>query len=677
MSKQIEKTRQLLTLGAVFLFPLIFAGAFTEAVNLPKLIALASLICLALITVAVQIYTTGKIKIAKSKFDIPVILVMLAYAISAVVQTPNKVEAFFLPGSGTLIISLGLLYFLINSIEDKKEIKYTLIASGVALSLLTIANFLGLFEKIPQLPLFAKTSTFNPTGDFLTASIFLATTIPFSIFFLIKEQELAKKLIFAFSLVFTLIAAGISIYTIFSPDKKNLPILPPLPTSWAVAVDTIRESPILGIGPGNYLTSFNRFRPNQNNTYNTDNLWQIKFGGASDWYLTVITETGLFGLIALIFLIATLAKTINKNLSIYKESRSMTIDIVSFPILILLLITFLLIPASFVSILLVFVFLSLNAHPKYSELTIPANASARVIVSLILTGIILFLGFKARPIIQAEAKFKEANDALTQNDGKKSYDLLQQAINLNPYVDRYHAYFAQLNLGLARSISASTQDPKGLTDDQKNTILQLIQQAIREGQNTVSLNPTRAGNWQVLANIYRAIIPYAQQADQFAVSTYNQAINLDPLDPNLRISLGGVYYSLGQYDNAVNAFQFAVYAKPDFANAYYNLSAAYAAKNDFDNAIAAMNQVVLIVPKDSNDAKQAQSDLDTLKKKQQTFQESGSAGTLTTPKKQTETLNPKLQLPQEATPPAGPVIPSPSPIPTGSSSPTPIATPKP
>ncbi len=668
MQKQIQKIREYLILAIIFLFPVTIANSFLDIINLPKLILLVVLICLILLLFAAEIYLTGEINISKGKFDFPVLAIIVAYLASAIFITPNKMEAFFLPGVATFVLGLGILYFLANTIANKQDIKKALIASSCLLSLVIITSFLGVFDKIPQLPSFIKDPAFNPAGDYITSTIFLLSAVPFAVFFLIKESNILKKLVFSFSLVFILVAAGISIFSLISPDKKVSPILPSFTTSWAVTIDTIREAPILGIGPGNYLTSLNRFRPA---SYNSTNAWQFRFSSARNWYLTAIAETGFVGLAALAILIITITKIINKNLSIYKESKSVMIDVISISVLVGILITLFFFPGNEITLMLVFALLAINSGSKPNPISLDkgTNTNSRLIISLTIIAAVLFLGFKARPIILGEAKFKVADTALRANDGKKTYETLVEAINLNPLVDRYHASYAQVNFAIAKSIIGSVKDTKNLTDDQKNTILQLIQQAIREGQNTVSLNPTRSANWQVLANIYQSIIGYANQADQYAIDSYNQTINLDPLDPTLKIALGSLYYSLGQYDNALKNFEFAIYAKPDFPNSYYNLAATYAAKNDFDNAILAMNKVISLVPKDSNDYKQAQNDLDTLQKKQKTFKENNQTGILTAPKKETQTINPKLQLPEEASPPAAPNIPTSTPKPTVTSLP--------
>lgn len=672
MPKQIQNLKEYIILGVIFLFPLVFSNTFIDQVQLPKLIILVFGICLVVLLIALEIFMTGKFSYGVSKFDLPVFLLVAAYLASAIFVTPNKVEAFFSPGVATLVVGFGVLYFFVNLTQNKNRVKNTLIASAAVLSAITLASFLGLFDKISFLPAFVRSTSFNATGDYLSGIILLIATIPLGINFLIKEKKTEGKLAYAFSTAIIFVGLGISLFTIFPLNKSNFPVLPPLGVSWSVAIETIKESPVLGIGAGNYLTAFNRFRPV---TYNSTNLWQLRFSSGRDLYLTVLTETGLFGAIALILLIFTILKILEKSVTIYKESHSLTLDMLSVAMLSILLIVVAVFPASPTTLMLIFVLIAINSKSTMKIISFSsANSTPKVLLALALVGLIGFFLFKAEPIVQAEYVFKQAYDALNANDGKKTYALLGQAINTDPYVDRYHASFAQVNLAIARSVVTSKKDPKDLTDSDKNTISQLIQQSIREGQATVALNPTRAANWQVLANIYQAIIPYAAQADQFAEQSYNQAILLDPIDPNSRISLGGVYYSLGKYSDAVSVLQLAVLAKPDLANAHYNLALAYQGDNQIDNAISEINNVISLVPNGSPDYTLAKSVLDNLQKKKTTPTPNATeSGSLTTPQIN-KPANPQLNLPPDSSPPAAPKLPTTTPTATPSTSPSPVVT---
>jgi tetratricopeptide (TPR) repeat protein len=145
---------------------------------------------------------------------------------------------------------------------------------------------------------------------------------------------------------------------------------------------------------------------------------------------------------------------------------------------------------------------------------------------------------------------------------------------------------------------------------------------------------------------------FAKGSDQFAIQTYTQAVALDPVNPNLRVALGGIYYSLGRYDDAIDAFKLAVLTKPDLANAHYNLAIAYREKKNYDGAITEMNTVLTLVAKDSPDYTLAKSTLDALEKSKPVTTTTSGTESLTTPQTQETIIKPPLTLPQEATPPA-------------------------
>lgn len=65
-----------------------------------------------------------------------------------------------------------------------------------------------------------------------------------------------------------------------------------------------------------------------------------------------------------------------------------------------------------------------------------------------------------------------------------------------------------------------------------------------------------------------------KDAERFAILTNQQAISIDPNNPQQYLNLGSIYYQLGQWDNAVHQFQIAITLKNDLSNAYYNLGHA-------------------------------------------------------------------------------------------------------
>jgi len=103
-----------------------------------------------------------------------------------------------------------------------------------------------------------------------------------------------------------------------------------------------------------------------------------------------------------------------------------------------------------------------------------------------------------------------------------------------------------------------------------------------------------------------------QNADVWTTATYQKAITLDPVNPNLRLNLAGVYNSQGKYDNARQELEIAAQLKPDLANTFYNLAYVYGYLKDPTKQIAALKTTLTLVKAGSDDAKKVQTELDNL-----------------------------------------------------------------
>lgn len=631
------------------LFPIFVLGNFATPYVVPKEILLVGGISLIIVLWVIRMILKGSLSFSVGKFDLGVLLISLAYLLATIFATPNKMEAFLFPGTTTFVLGGALLYFLINQFDAKakKSAGVAMFSGVLLLALSVLLTTLNAFSKIPQLPAFIKDSSFNPIGGSVPSLILFATFIIYSLGLLVSDKDNIKRLFYGVATA-VLVFTSILLIGGMLPGKVGSPKFVSTQTSWEVLVGTLTKSPLLGVGPSNYLTSFNLFR---SVSYNQTDLWQVRFTTASNYYFTEITETGLVGLLGLIILLIAVYKFSVSEIK--GKNPGSTLEKSS---LIVLLILFAVLPVTATLLIFMFALLALfsKSEGRSSHLNVSSsdNGIFASRIPAIITGIpflvgVGLVGFYGTGILTAEVTFSSALTALSNNDAKTTYNLMQSAVSQNPGVDRYHASFAQVDMALASSIASK----KDITDTDRSTVTQLVQQAIAEGKNAVVLNPGRSGNWEVLAQIYRSIMPFAQGADQFAIQTYTQAVALDPTNPNLRIALGGVYYALGNYDDAISSFKLAALAKPDLANAHYNLAIAYREKKDYDNAITEMNNVLSLVDKKSQDYTLAQNVLSDLQKNKAAA--AGSTSNLQAPQKNAASnIKPPINLPSEATPPA-------------------------
>lgn len=650
------------TFALLFLLPIFVLPIFPNAFLTAKLGLLVVGVLSILVIKALKSLSSGTLKINIGSFDLPLLILAGTYLASAILRSPNFMEAFFLPGTATIFIAGFLLYLIVNQLNatDRVKIEIVLFSSAVAASLIVLLATAGVLQGLKDVSPIFQSVNFTTFGDTLFTAIYLAALLPIGFYRLSKTKDSAMKAFWGVSLAIVIFGAVISVINTLPSGGGPLQ-LTDFKTSWVVAIDSLKESPILGIGSGNYITAFNLYRPIE---YNQTDFWQLRFSSARSFYLTIITETGLLGLAGLAMTIYVASKFFQKNKKELKLVGWSTTTNISFVSLLIVAGSMLIFPAEISIIALVFVLLALNSE-RHSFSLIDTGSSSKLpmlIANLPVFIIVIFVGYQGMNTLSAEVKYKQALDAIAVNDGAQAYEMLRQTIETNPRVDRYRASYAQVNLALANSI-ASNPD---VTDQDRATITQLIQQAIREGKATVALNETRANNWEILANIYQAIIPLAQGSDTFAAQSYSQAIALDPLNPNTRIALGGIYYAAGNYDTATRVFELAVAVKPDNPNAHFNLAYTLRENEKIDAAIQEMAYVLSIVDRESNDYEVARNALEEFESLQKEAQ-AQSGDSLTPPQDLPPVIEPPIELPEDSAPP-----PTPTPQPTDEAEPTPL-----
>ena len=77
-----------------------------------------------------------------------------------------------------------------------------------------------------------------------------------------------------------------------------------------------------------------------------------------------------------------------------------------------------------------------------------------------------------------------------------------------------------------------------------------------------------------------------------AKKDYNNAIKLDPFDPELHIALGSTKLHLNEFENAIASFDTALIINPNNADAYINRGVAKRFLNRLDDAIEDLNKAV-------------------------------------------------------------------------------------
>ncbi len=437
-------------------------------------------------------------------------------------------------------------------------------------------------------------------------------------------------------------------------------------TSWKVAVSAFRDAPFWGTGPGTFVFNFTQYKPNQ---FNSTRFWQIKYDLAFNEYLQMLGTLGGLGVALLLLTTANFIKSSYGTVTnpgfytdYFKEGLAIS-GLVFFSLLTLHAATLV---VWIIGLLLLSLFYISHSHlTKQFDIKLAGDFGLSLLPILLLGLLMVTVvvsTFYIGKFVKADFYHKKALVAIAENKGLDAYNELVMAEKFNPYADLYRTNLAQTNFALATAIATQkgpTKDAPGgsLSDEDKKNISQLLSQAITEGKVAVTLSPRNAANWEVLGSIYRNISGVAQNALQFSLDAYGQAIQKDPLNPALRVSIGGIYYSSKDYDSAIRFFADAINLKPDYANGYYNLSAALRDKGDLTRAQDVAEKLVSLLKPQSPDYQVATTYLADLKARIATGSAQQSAITPAKPESifQQNSLPEVLDLPKPdsmATPPA-------------------------
>ncbi len=513
----------------------------------------------------------------------------------------NKLAAFL-----AISIPLTLSLALLTTDSIRRYTSYTL----TALQIVAFALINSLFGYI----------------ILVIAALFVILLLPRLVF---KQEDKAVMgglvvLLVAFLVLVNVSGAGNAVLKpLISGDNTavslNKPLKLPLAAAWQTSAQALANRPVFGSGPSTYGLIFPSFKPIALNSINDNNVWNVRFDEAGSGVLGFLATVGVAGAIALLVIVFFIVRSIftvssgttsnhNRNSFVLLQAALIG-SLVSWFVFDVSAITgmaFILLAAAFYTVLrdvgsneageITLQLVALKSGAIRAVETGPtANKPNSLAWVFFVPGIILFVAilFYTWTTYRAEFFYQRAIASSVQNQGRDTRDNLVAAINANPYRDTYHRALLVTDLALARSLSQQGN----LNEDQQNTLLALLREAIDQGRiatgyegrglgsfqikkspGTASLN---VANWESIAVVYANIGGQLRNdAVVHAINTYSQAIRLDPTNPRLYEALGNGYLGIGDVDNAVRNYELSVSSKFDFASGHYSLAQAVRQKGD-------------------------------------------------------------------------------------------------
>lgn len=384
----------------------------------------------------------------------------------------------------------------------------------------------------------------------------------------------------------------------------------PWQATLGVTAPVLQNYPLFGVGSNNFSQAYLTYKPIQ---INSTDAWSVEFSSGFGFVPTFVATYGIVGSILwiLLFVFFGIVSTkVLRNLPDEADKRFMIIS--SFLASIFLgLVSFVSVPAHtilFFTFVFAGIFLGLSSvngllplnsfTPNFGTKTYKLFSSILAVIVLILVVWGLIYAKKTIAFIY----FGNGVQALNNSGDVEKIDMLfSKALKLDESDAFWRGKVEVALLAAQKKASQITQNSSASTTQAVLTeINNVLNIGLADAKKAIAYDPTNYYNYLSEARVSEAAANIKMQNGyENAVGAYNSAINNNPYNPALYLSLANLQAKQAKYDDALQSLGRSLQVKNNYLDAVFLLSQVYAAKGDVGNAIVAAKVAVQLNPQNS------------------------------------------------------------------------------
>ncbi|MDP1625260.1 MAG: tetratricopeptide repeat protein [bacterium] len=415
--------------------------------------------------------------------------------------------------------------------------------------------------------------------------------------------------------LYALAALIVSLVLIFSGGRlttelssamgtSQVEVRPSWSATWDVAKATLSTDPVLGVGPNRYGQSWLLNKPVG---INTTIFWNTEFNYGIGFVPSLLTTTGVVGLLAMLAFLCLYLWTAVKALFRQGSSPFSRYLVLSSLLGSLYLWVFSVIYVPSAPIwLLTFAFSGLfiaalreDGALKFASVSVsekPAlNFISVLVIIFVLIGSASFAYTAATKTI-SNVYLQRGAIALAAGDIDTGESRVISAFNLSQS-DTAARYISQIYLA---RLNMLYNDETVSQADAQSRFQQYLSSAIQAGQAAVAIDQNSYVNHATLGSIFESVVPLnIEGAYDSAKQSYEVAIMRNPQSPELQLLLARLEVANGDNGAAREFIGKALELKGDYAEAAYLLSQIQIGEKNVPEAIRSLEAVAILSPSDS------------------------------------------------------------------------------
>jgi cytochrome c-type biogenesis protein CcmH/NrfG len=368
----------------------------------------------------------------------------------------------------------------------------------------------------------------------------------------------------------------------------------------SITKGVLLKHPIFGLGPNRFGEAWSMYKPA---IVNNTQFWDTAFDSGSGLLTTFTATTGILGILAwALFFILFLLIGVKWVFSSIKNETNW--EMMAFFVLSLYLFisSFFYSTGSvifFLSLIFTGVFIGLASSNGGKEISMSFLNDHRKsffsILALIL--VVVMVVSAAFTYIERFVSVSYFNQAISASTEPIAENSITTALSLYSN-DLYLRTYSQIQLIKLNNIANKGST---LSDTDKADLQNSFKAAVNGAQLAIAYDPQNYLNYQLLGSVYQTAGPLSgKDAYTQAITIYQKAASLNPLNPGLQLSIAGASFANGDVTGAEHYANQALNLKPNYIDALITLSQIAKSQGNNSQALSYAQSALALSPNDSS-----------------------------------------------------------------------------
>ena len=377
-------------------------------------------------------------------------------------------------------------------------------------------------------------------------------------------------------------------------------VSPSFGATMSITKAVLIKNPLLGTGPNRFGEAWSMYKPL---AINNTQFWDVSFDSGSGLLPTFMATTGGLSILAwLIFFILFLVIGVKSVFSSIKNRanwETMAFFILSLYLFVASFFFFTGVVIFLLSLAFTGVFIGLATSNSGKEISMSfLNDHRKSFFSILLLILVMIFSvtflFKYTERLTSVFYYSKALSATTipsaEDDIDKALSLYSNDLYLRTYSQ---IYLVKLNDIAKKGAS--------LSDAEKADLQASFDQVVNSVQMATSYDPLNYLNFQLLGSTYQTLGSLGvKDAYSKAVTAYQNASNLNPLNPGLKLAMASASFVDGKVQEAKDYANAALTLNPDYIDALIFLAQVAKSENDNSAALSYAQAALALSPEDKN-----------------------------------------------------------------------------